>query len=165
MKIKNTPIRYWLILTLLLAALFLVACSSAGGSEPAADEQTTDEMEHDEEMGHDEEETEHDESEEHHRVPNQDGATIRLVSPADGDTFSTLDQIIVEIEVENFELGEGNHWHVYVDDVSYGMVMGDNTDQALPGLEPGEHEISVYMSIGTHEEYEDGDSVTIVVEE
>jgi hypothetical protein len=32
-------------------------------------------------------------------------------------------------------------------------------------LEPGEHEVSVFLSIDTHEEYEDGDSVTIVVEE
>jgi hypothetical protein len=100
------------------------------------------------------------------RVPNEGGAAITITSPADGATFSTLDQVLVEVEVENFELGaDGNHWHVYVDDVSFGMVMGGNTDQALPGLDPGEHEVSVYLSLGSHEEYEDGDSVTIIVEE
>ena len=45
------------------------------------------------------------------------------------------------------------------------MVMGSNHDQVLRGLEPGEHEIGVFMSIETHEQLEDGDSVTITVEE
>lgn len=99
------------------------------------------------------------------RVPNE-GAAIRITAPADGATFQAGEQVIVEVEVENFVLGEdGNHWHVYVDDVSWGMVVGGNTDQPLTGLEPGAHEVSAYLSIGTHEEMMDGDSVTIVVEE
>ncbi|MEZ4595068.1 MAG: hypothetical protein R3D55_28590 [Chloroflexota bacterium] len=161
MKNNNPLIRFWLVLILLLAGLFLAACTSTGDSESAADDET---MENMDEMDHDHED--HDHEDEHDRIPNEGGATITITSPAEGATFSTLDQVLVEVDVANFTLGENdNHWHVYVDGVSYGMVMGGNTDQALPGLEPGEHEISVFMSLGTHEEYEDGDSVTIVVEE
>jgi hypothetical protein len=161
---KNNLTRFWLLLGLLFTALLLVACSSAGGTEPAADDETMEEMDH-EEMGQ-EHEDDHEHEDEHNRIPNEGGATITITSPEEDATFGTLDQVLVEVEVENFELGEdGKHWHVYVDGVSFGMVMGGNTDQALPGLEPDEHEVSVFLSIGTHEEYEDGDSVTIVVEE
>ena len=158
---KNNLTPFWRLFGLLFTVLLFVACTSAGGSEPAADEGTMEEME---EMDH--EEMDHEHEAEHNRIPNEGGATITITSPEDGETFGTLDQVLVEVDVENFELGEDdNHWHVYVDGVSFGMVMGGNTDQALPGLEPGEHEVSVFLSIGTHEEYEDGDSVTIVVEE
>lgn len=170
---KNNTIRFWLMIALLAAGIFLAACSSSGGDEPAANDATMEDMDHSdmEDMDHsDTEDMDHSDMEdmdhEHSRIPNEGGATITITSPEDGATFSTLDQVLVEVQVENFTLGENdNHWHVYVDDVSYGMVMGGNTDQALPGLEPGEHVISVYMSLGTHEEYEDGDSVTILVEE
>ena len=153
MKNKNSLIRFWLVLMMLVAGLFLAACSSSGDSE--------DSMENMDGM----EEMDHEHVDEPNRIPNEGGATITITSPQAGDTFNTLDQVIVEVEVENFELGGNNHWHVYIDGTSYGMVMGGNTDQALPGLEPGEHEISVFLSIETHEEYEDGDSVMIVVEE
>ena len=148
MKNKNSLIRFWLVLMMLVAGLFLAACSSS--------EDAMEDMDGMEEMDH---------AETPDRIPNEGGASITITSPQAGDTFNTLDQVIVEVEVENFELGGNNHWHVYVDGTSYGMVMGGNTDQALPGLEPGEHEISVFLSIETHEEYEDGDSVMIVVEE
>lgn len=158
---KNNLWRFWLVGGLLVAGLFLAACTSSGGDEPAANDATMEDMDH---MDH--EDADHEHVEEHNRIPTEGGATITITSPEEGATFSTLDQVLVEVQVENFTLGENdNHWHVYVDDVSYGMVMGGNTDQALPGLEPGEHVISVYMSLGTHEEYEDGDSVTILVEE
>ncbi len=165
---KNNSIRFWLLIALLLGGLFLAACSSSGGTEPGAEDTVTEDEDH-EDTDHEHEEDqdhEHDENEAHDRIPTEGGATISITSPEDGATFNTLDQVLVEVTVENFDLGEdGNHWHVYVDGVSYGMVMGGNTDQALPGLEPGEHEISVFMSIGSHEEYEDGNSVTIMVEE
>ena len=182
MNNKNILVRFWTILLLLIAGMLLAACSSAGGTEPAADDENMEsmddeemeDMEHDDEMEgmeHDDDmEHEGDDDHEHgddvERIPNEGGATITILSPEDGATFSTLDQIIVDVEVENFELGvDGSHWHVYVDGTSFGMVMGGNTDQPLPGLESGEHEISVFLAIGTHEEYQDGDSVTVVVEE
>lgn len=145
----------WLLIGILLAAIFMVACSDNGSSDSAADDEV---MEHDD--------ADHDHDDESDRIPNEGGATIAILTPEDGATFSTLDQVLVEVDVQNFALGEdGNHWHVYVNGVSFGMVMGGNMDQALPGLDPGEHELSVYVANGNHEEYEDGDSVTIIVEE
>ena len=146
--------------------LFLaVACSPAAGSgsEPGMEEMEA--ME--EETGDEHEDGNHEHSGEQTegRVPNE-GAAVRIVSPADGATFQSGEQIIVEIETENFDLGQAdNHWHVYVDGSSWGMIMGGNTDEALSGIEPGEHEISVYLSIGTHEDLEEGDTITITVAE
>lgn len=160
---KNNLTRFWLLLGLLITTLFFVACSSSGGTEPVADDETMENMDEMEEMDHEDGD---DHAEAPNRVPNEGGAAITITSPEKGAIFGTLDQVLVEVDVESFALGEdGNHWHVYVDGVSFGMVMGGNTDQALPGLEPGEHEVSVFLSIDTHEEYEDGDSVIIVVEE
>ena len=60
---------------------------------------------------------------------------------------------------------DGNHWHVYVNGSSWGMVMGRNTSEIVRGLEPGEHQIEVYLSLESHEELEDGDGVTITIVE
>jgi len=148
----------------LFILLFAVACTPSNDEgNTSNEEQTNEEIEHDEEAEHSDEH-EHDEDQTHERVPNN-GSAIHILSPADGATFNTGDEVTVAIEVENFTLGEGNHWHIYVDGSSWGMVTGVNTDDTLRGLEPGEHEISVYLSIDTHEELEDGDAVTIVVEE
>lgn len=147
---KNNLKRFWPLIVLLFAGLILAACSSTAENE-SMEEMDMDDMTH---------------SEQPERIPNEGGATITITSPEEGATFSTLEQVLIDVEVENFVLGEdGNHWHVYVDGTSFGMVMGGNTDQALPGLAPGEHEVSVFMSVGTHEEYENGDAVTIIVEE
>jgi hypothetical protein len=142
-----------LLCSLLFILLLAAACAPSTGEAQLTEE----EAQHDD--GH-----EHDEDQSSERVPNN-GAAIRIVSPTEGTTFQAADEIMVVVEVENFTLGEGNHWHIYVDGSSWGMVMGENRDDTLRGLEPGEHEISVYLSIDTHEELEDGDAVTIVVEE
>lgn len=154
-----------LLFTLLFILSFVVACTPSSDEGSAADEAQSagEEMEHDEEAEHDDDH-EHEEDESLERVPNN-GAAIDIVSPAEGATFQAGDEVVVAVEVENFTLGEGNHWHIYVDGSSWGMVMGENTDDTLRGLELGEHEISVYLSIDTHEELKDGDAVTIVVEE
>lgn len=97
-------------------------------------------------------------------VPNN-GATIEIISPSDGAIFKVGEEIIVEVEVENFELGvDGNHWHIDNQGVEL-MVMGANTDEVLRDLEAGEHIVKVALSNGNHEELEDGDSITITVEE
>lgn len=97
------------------------------------------------------------------RVANE-GAAIRILSPVDGETFGEKADVRVEIETENFNLGEdGNHWHIYVDGASARMIMGKMTTAVLRDLAPGQHEISAYLSIGTHEELEDGAMVTITV--
>jgi hypothetical protein len=153
--------RLFLGLGLVFLLAIGTACASStveGENESEMDSEMNGEMEHDEEHAHDE-------GTEVIRIPNQ-GATISLLSPADGATFKAEEEIVVEIEVENITVGEsGNHWHIYVDGSSWGMVMGSNTDEVLRGLEPGTHEIAVYLSIETHEELEVGDSVRITIEE
>lgn len=160
MKIKQT---LFLAALLLLGAFLITACNTADStsSDDHMDHENMDDMEHEEMEDPDHDHSDHADD----RIPNEGGAAIRIVSPADGDTFAAGEQVIVEVAVENFELGDNNHWHVYVDGTSWGMVMGGNADQPLNGLEPGEHEISVYLSIDTHEEYEDGDAITITVTE
>lgn len=97
------------------------------------------------------------------RVANK-GAVIHLLAPSAGAAFEPGEEIRVAVEFENFELAvDSNHWHIYDNGRSARMVMGDMNEANLPGLEPGEHEISVYMSIGSHEELEEAASATITV--
>jgi len=140
--------------------------------EHEADEEHTADEEHvadEEHMADEEHAAEHDGDEEHEHdgeatIPNN-GAIVRITAPADGAVFKQGEDIVVEIETENFPLGEnGNHWHVYVDDESFGMIVGGDLDQVLRGLEPGEHEISASLSNGEHQELEDGAQITITVE-
>jgi hypothetical protein len=97
------------------------------------------------------------------RVPNN-GAKIELLSPQDGAAYKLGEEVTVRIATQNFELAqEGNHWHIFVNGKSYSMIMGDMTEARLPDLPAGKYEISVYLSIGTHEELEEGSAVIITV--
>lgn len=145
-------------------------------TQPSADATAVQEEEHDEDAEHEEgsdqnegedhaEGEAHEESGEHERLPNE-GAVIRIVSPSDGATFSQNEEIVVEIETENFVLGEDErHWELYVDGASWGSIEGGNQDEVVRGLEPGEHEITVYLSLGSHEQLEDGSKRHITVTE
>ncbi|MCB0170308.1 MAG: FixH family protein [Anaerolineae bacterium] len=97
------------------------------------------------------------------QLPNGD-AVVRIVSPEDGADFETGSDIRIEIETESFNLGEeGNHWHLYVDDQPGRMIMGEINDAVLRDLEPGQHQISAYLSVGSHEDLEDGAAIAITV--
>lgn len=160
MLFNNNSFKKNLLLTLFLivSLALLAACGSDSSSNANTNTEDGEEMEHEEE-----EHGEHEHDEE--RIPNPDGAAITLLAPEDGATFAEGDEVIVEVQVENFALGENdNHWHVYVDGTSWGMVMGGNTSESLRGLEPGEHEIEAYIAGGDHIEFQDGDSVHITVE-
>ena len=140
---------------LALMAMIVGACSPRVVNEPVGQDHASEE--------HSNPDSDH--ADEHGaRVPNE-GAEIHILSPSEGDVI-TGGEVVVEVEVINFELDhDGSHWHVYVDGVSHGMVTGHDFDQALRGLEPGEHTIEVYLAHGTHEELEQGDSVTITIQE
>ncbi len=169
---KNIKKNLLLSLFLIFSLLLFAACSSDSTDNSNSEEGTTSgeehEMEHEEEgehemeHEHEMEEGEHEHSEE--RIANPDGAAISITSPADDATFAEGDEIIIEVQVDNFALGEdGNHWHVYVDGTSWGMVMGSNTSQALNGVEAGEHVVEVYLAGGDHIEFEEGSSIHITV--
>lgn len=153
---KRKLLIWMMIVALALASLAAAGCGGTAGA-PADD--------------HDAAETEHSDSETHEEgeaeetIPN-DGAVIRILSPADGATFKTGDEILVEVEVENFPLGEnGNHWHIRLNGEPNVMVVGGNLDQALRGLEPGEYVIGAYLSTGDHQDLEEGSEITVTVEE
>lgn len=148
---KQTQLLTFLLAIFLLA--FTVACAGAAHDDSGDDHSGLSEDEHADEA----------EEEEHNLVPNN-GAAIQIISPADGAVFNSSDNIVVEVEVTNFALGEdGNHWHVSVDGATYAMIMGVAQDTVLRGLEPGEHTITVAMSNGLHQDLEDGDAITIEV--
>ena len=143
------------ILILFLVVIFAAACSSTSNND-TNHEHANNEGEH-----------EHDEAESHDMIPN-DGAVIRLISPAEGATFTSDEEIVVEVEVENFPLGQdenGNHWHIFVGESEYAMVVGQNTSDVIRGLEPGEYTITVNLANGDHQDLEDGDSVTVTITE
>lgn len=174
----------WLLLVGVLLVLFVgVACGGTGGDGEAEDSEEMEdmeEMEHEEGEEHEEdmegmehseedmEGMEHEDDGEHEhggdRVPNE-GASIHIVSP-ESDAVAANGEVEVIVEVEDFELGtDDSHWHVYVDGESYGMVMGGDTSHVVRGIEPGEHELAVYLAYGTHEELEEGDTIMVTVEE
>lgn len=157
--LSTTKITRLMAILILLMSLLAVACSPTGDSGTAMEE-----MEHSDEAAHDEGHTHDDEHGD--RIPNPGGAAVTITAPADGATFAAADEVLVEVNVENFDLkADGNHWHVYVDGSSWGMVTGGNTDQPLRGLAPGMHEVSVYIAGGDHIEFETGDSIMITVSE
>jgi hypothetical protein len=134
------------------------------GTDHAEDAEPEEGAEHAEDEEHAEGET-HEEGGEHERLPNED-AVIHIVSPADGATFSSDEEIVVEIETESFVLGEeGRHWELYVDGASWGSIEGGNQDEVVRGLEPGEHEITAYLSLGSHDQLADGSTIYISVTE
>lgn len=149
----------FLTIILILTLAISTACSSVSsgsgdnvGVESAGGEVEDGEHEHE------------DEHEDIVRIPNN-GASIQIISPLDGATFSESENLAVEVQVDNIELGvDGNHWHIYVDGKSWSMVTGGDTDQELGDLEHGVFEISVFLTLRSHEELEDGDAVTITVE-
>ena len=142
------------ILILFLVVIFAAACSSTSNND-TNHEHANNEGEH-----------EHDEAESHDMIPNN-GAVIRLISPTEGATFTANEDIVVEVEIENFPVGEeanGNHWHIHVDEAEYAMIMDANTSDVIRGLEPGEYTITVRLANGDHEDLEEGDSAVITVE-
>lgn len=140
-----------LILFLILGGLS--ACSAAADTELEEDNSG---MDHDEDMSGMDHET-------RRFVPN-DGAKVSIVSPADETVFKSSDSVPIVIETVDFTIGEdGKHWHIYLDDAPI-MVMG-GTSFVLQNLSPGAHQIEVFLSLGTHEDLEQGDKISIVVEE
>ncbi|MFZ0545766.1 MAG: hypothetical protein WAM60_10035 [Candidatus Promineifilaceae bacterium] len=162
-------------LILVFSLVLLAACTSDSTSNANSAEETTpteepamgegEDMEHDANTNMDDGESDMEHEHSGERIPNPGGAAISIISPDDGATFAQGDEVVVEVQVDNFDLGaDGSHWHVYVDGTSWGMITGGNTSESLRGIEPGDHEIAVYLAGGDHIEFEQGDSIMITVE-
>jgi len=149
-----------LIIILILTTSFASACSNTP-SRPEDNVGVEVDGGEGEEVKH-----EHEDDHEHgakDRLPNN-GARIRIRSPLDGEDFAEGENVVVEVQVDDFELGaDGRHWHIYVNGESWGMVTGGDTDQVVRDLKPGIFEISVFLTLRNHEELEDGDAVAITV--
>ncbi|MCB9419932.1 MAG: hypothetical protein H6667_09015 [Ardenticatenaceae bacterium] len=167
--------RSYRVLTILLMALMLLglatACLAPAAEEasPATPTMSGDDMTDMTDMNNNEDVSgmdmtgDADHADDEAFVPNN-GAVVHITAPADGAIFKSSDSILVTIETTNFTIGEnGNHWHIYLDGNPI-MVMGGNTF-VLQNLSAGGHDIAVYLSNGQHENLEDGDKVSITVEE
>jgi hypothetical protein len=149
MRHRSTRI---LIAASLLLAFTLVVGSAHTVASPLT--QTTPTPEHTEGDEHGEEEHGHGE-----RIDAGD-ASVRIVSPADGATINS-NSVMVEIETTNWPLGEGKHWHLYVDGSERGMSQGNSDTMVAADLEPGEHVIEVVLSNERHQELDAADEIVI----
>lgn len=143
------------LVILLLAAGFVIGCAQQTSGDSGSTGESMEDMEGEGMHEH--------EGDLPARIHN-DGAVITIVSPPDGATFAMGEDVLIEVEIENFELNvDGSHWHVYVDGVSFGMVVGNTTQQVLRNLEPGEHMITAYLANGAHEELEEPGMIKITI--
>ncbi len=154
------------VLLMILIALSLVtACKSNATEVDATPTVMPEDMS---ESGHDDDMSEMNEDHDHDSAlreftPNN-GAAVIITAPADQASFKVGDPVPVTIQTTDFTIGEnGNHWHVYLDGNAT-MVMGGTT-YVLTDLSVGHHEIEVFLSNGDHQDLEQGDKVTIMVEE
>ena len=90
-------------------------------------------------------------------------ASIRIVSPTCGAVVSS-DSVAVKVETTNWPLGEGKHWHLYVDGKEQGMSQGNSDTLMAHDLAPGEHAIEVVLSNDLHQELDASDHIEIRVE-
>ena len=53
-------------------------------------------------------------------------ASITLLTPAAGTVYDRAEEILIEVEVTGFALGEeGNHWHIYVRKMQHSGLIDD----------------------------------------
>lgn len=140
------------ILVMALLAMLLVAGRAVadGTPTPSAEHGHTDSTP---EAGH-----EHDHGE---RIPAGE-ARIRITTPPDGATLSDA-SIIVKVETSSWPLGEGKHWHLYVNGQAQGMSQGSNPSLQARDLKVGENLIEAVMSNETHQELDAVASITVRV--
>jgi hypothetical protein len=153
------------ITLLILAGLFMAASFVASAPASASlQAQATPTMDHDANVnGGDDHDADAPHAEEHGERIDAGDASIRIVSPADGAMINESSAII-RVETTNYPLGEGHHWHLYVDGHERGMSQGNSPTLAATDLEPGEHLIEVVLSNEQHQELDATDTITIHVE-
>jgi hypothetical protein len=96
------------------------------------------------------------------RIPAGDAA-IRIVSPADG-ALLTDNSAIVKVETTNWPLGEGKHWHLYVNGQEQGMSQGSSPSLQARDLMAGANTLEAVMSNELHQELDAVAKVVVLVE-
>jgi len=83
--------------------------------------------------------------------------TVSIISPADGSSFD--DVMSVDVEVSPTDLGDGDHYHAFLDGASQGMFYADNFSI---NVGYGDHTLTVVIADGSHSEYDhEGSSDTV----
>ncbi len=137
--------RKWGWLLGVVVALMLIAPQAWADGTP------TPEAEHGHEEGTPEADHDADHEADHgERVPAGD-ASIRIVSPGDGAVL-TENSAIVKVETTNWPLGEGKHWHLYVNGQEQGMSQGSSPSLQARDLMAGANTLEAVMSNVLHQE-------------
>ena len=83
-----------------------------------------------------------------------DGSTLKITSPANGDTVGES----VEIKYELGKGGQGDHVHAYVDGKYQKGFKG-----TLKGLSEGQHEITLKVANADHDVLATSATITVMV--
>lgn len=146
-------LHYAIILTLFIAGLWL-----GGVAQVRADGTPTPEAEH----GHTEG-TPEAEMHDHGERIDAGSATVRIISPADGAALDT-NNVIVRVETTNWDLGEGKHWHLYVNGQEQGMSQGGSYTLQARDLLLGANTLEAVLSNELHQELNATHRITVTVQ-
>lgn len=96
------------------------------------------------------------------RIPAGD-ASIRIVFPVDGAVLKA-NSAIVKVETVNWPLGDGKHWHLYVNGQEQGMSQGSSPSLQAHDLQTGANVLEAVMSNDLHQELDAVAKVIVQVE-
>ena len=85
---------------------------------------------------------------------------MKIISPAHNAVLDR-DTVIVRVETTNWPLGEGKHWHLYLNGKEQGMSQGNSPALQARDLQPGENIIEVVLSNDLHQELDATDKITV----
>ena len=88
------------------------------------------------------------------------GAAVKIISPAHNAVLDR-DSVIVRVETTNWPLGEGKHWHLYLNGKEQGMSQGNSPALQARDLQPGENTFEVTLSNELHQELDATDKITV----
>lgn len=91
------------------------------------------------------------------------GASVKIVSPQAGAVLEN-NAVIVRVETTNWPLGEGKHFHLYVNGQEQGMSQGSNPSLQARDLQPGENTLEVVLSNDLHQELNATDKIVVRVQ-
>ena len=91
------------------------------------------------------------------------GASVKIVSPQAGAVLEH-NAVIVRVETTHWPLGEGKHFHLYVNGQEQGMSQGSNPSLQARDLQPGENTLEVVLSNDLHQELNATDKIVVRVE-
>jgi hypothetical protein len=149
---------------ILLAALLLAVFALAGSAQ--AEGTPTPEPDHMHREGtpesdhHAEGTPEADHGHEHGERIDAHGAAVKIVAPQHNAVLDR-DTVIVRVETTNWPLGEGKHWHLYLNGKEQGMSQGNSPALQARDLQPGENIIEVVLSNELHQELNATDMIAV----